>query len=58
MEVVEILADSEPSVVAYFDQISWSLGDVYEEILLSCQIQTQTEFVGYADLNFHNACKW
>ena len=55
MEIVKISADSDPSVVAYFDQISWSLGDVYEGILLACQIQT--EFVGYASLNFRNACK-
>ena len=50
MEVVEISADSDPSVVAYFDQISWFLDDIYEEILLACQIQTQTKFVGYARL--------
>ena len=55
MEIVENSADSDPSVVTYFDQISWSLGDVYKRILLACQIQT--EFVGYVNLNFHNACK-
>ena len=53
--MMEIFADSDPSVVTYFDQISWFLGDIYEGILLACQIQT--EFVGYANLNFCNACK-
>ena len=46
MEVVEISADSDLSVAVYFDPISWFLDDVYEEILLACQIQTQTKFVG------------
>ena len=55
MEVVEISANSDPSVVAYFDQVSWFLGDVYKEILLACQIQIK--FVGCANLNFRNACK-
>ena len=48
VEIVKIFADSDPSVVAYFDQISWPLGDVYEGILLACQIQI--EFVGICKL--------
>ena len=55
VEIGKIFADSDPSVVAYFDQISWPLGEVYEGTLLACQIQI--EFVGYASLDFRNACK-
>ena len=47
MEIVEIFANSDPSIVTYFDHVSWSLGDVCKGILPVCQIQT--EFVEYGD---------
>ena len=49
------VASSDTLTVAYFDQTSWTLGDICIEIQCACQIKDR--FAECVTLNSHNACR-